>query len=174
MLIQIRFQYSQLSNWLFWFVHIQVFWLMLGQRESFAVRNRQSLYPDGPQGRQRGQVSYISIRESSSPGLNEFPYKNWFDIFCSQFSLRSTLLRSLPNNYKYHSGADPIKLYFFDNNFFPFFDVKLGHFVINTFFIRKKYSSLTAKIGKCRNFFTGLAIPAYTVLDVSMKATFLD
>jgi len=47
------------------------------------------------------------------------------------------------------SHANPIKLFSsLMKNFFRFFDAKLGHLVINNFFIYNKHASLTAKIEK--------------------------
>jgi len=45
--------------------------------------------------------------------------------------------------------ADPIKLFFFATVIFPFFTAKLGHFIINDFFLYvTKHLKQTAKIIK--------------------------
>ena len=65
------------------------------------------------------------------------------------------------------------------HNFFPFFAIKLGHFLLNTlFFICYKHSSLTAEIGKWRKTKFGRIdsrIKAHEPIEVlSSKTSFSD
>jgi hypothetical protein len=57
------------------------------------------------------------------------------------------------------SVGNPIKNFLFANDdFFRFFAVKLGHFIINEFFfLCNKHTSLTLKIGKLKKGFIGSA-----------------
>ncbi len=52
---------------------------------------------------------------------------------------------------RYYTRSQPYQTFFLcKSKFFPFFAIKLGHLIVNTFFLCCKHLSVTMKIGKQR------------------------